>query len=297
MRLRLIGPIAALLAVCLGSTPALASSSREFQSPRHYYLALGDSLAFGFQQGKFLAEVNSGTYNPASFNTGYVDDIAARLRDVRENIRTVNLGCPGETTLTFINGGCTFTLPLHTAYGGPQQAAALAFLRAHPNQVSPITLDDGANDITPCQASPDPNCFANKLQQVGADLNASLAAIRAVAPRSEIILMQYYNPLYVVAPSTDVLVGLLNGVIAAAAAPYGARLANAFPVINHNPAFPSEAASVCGLTGMCFPPPGGDVHANDAGYALIAGQFWAASSYGERDEEGGRGDQEGQTGP
>jgi lysophospholipase L1-like esterase len=290
MRFRLMAPIAALLAVCLGSTPAFASSSREFQNPRHYYLALGDSLAFGFQLGKFLAEVKTGTYNPATFNTGYVDDLAARLRDVKENIKTVNLGCPGETTLTFITGGCSFTAPLHTAYTGSQQAAAIAFLRAHPNQVSPITLDDGANDITPCQSSGVANCFANKLQQVGADLNASLAAIRAVAPRSEIIVMQYYNPLYVLAPGTDALVGQLNGVIAAAVAPYGARLANAFPVINHNAAFPSEGASVCGLTGMCFPPPGGDVHANDAGYALIADQFWAASSYAEQDQEGDQGE-------
>lgn len=285
MRLRLIGPIAALLAVCLGSTPAFASSSREFQNPRHYYLALGDSLAFGFQLGRFLAEVNTGTYNPASFNTGYVDDFAARLRDVKENIRTVNLGCPGETTLTFIIGGCSFTAPLHTQYTGSQQAAALAFLSAHPNQVSPITLDDGANDITPCLSSSDPNCFANALQQIGADLNASLAAIRAVAPRSEIIVMQYYNPFAVANPASNGLSVALNTVIATVARAHGARLADAFTPFNLAQPQPQ---TLCALTLFCTPLH--DVHASDAGYQVIADQFWAASSYAEQDEEGDGGE-------
>ena len=103
-------------------------------------------------------------------------------------------------------------------------------------------------------------------------------------PRSEIIVMLYYNPVYVVAPTTDLLLAQLNGVIASAAAPYGVRLANAFAVINQNPTFPSEGAAVCALTGMCSPPPGGDIHANDLGYALIGTQFWAASGYGQLDQ-------------
>jgi lysophospholipase L1-like esterase len=285
MRSRWIAPVAALLAVCLGSTPTFASSSHEFQSPRHYYLALGDSLAFGFQYGKFLAEVQSGTYDPATFNTGYVNDFAARLREVKENIQTVNLGCPGETTLTFINGGCSFGLPLHTAYAGSQQGAALAFLRAHPNQVSPITLTDGANDVTPCRQSPDPTCIPRALQQIGADLDASLAAIRAAAPRSEIIVMLYYNPYAVADPSTNPVVSAGNAVIAAAAVAHGARLADAFTPFNLAPPQPQ---TLCALTLVCTALH--DVHASDAGYQVIADQFWAASSYAEPDEEGGGGE-------
>src|SRR4051812_3659792 len=37
--------------------------------------------------------------------------------------------------------------PLHTPFRSNQLAAALAFLRAHPGQVSPITVTLGGNDL------------------------------------------------------------------------------------------------------------------------------------------------------
>jgi lysophospholipase L1-like esterase len=283
---RRFGTVAVALTAVLVSTISVAAAPGEFQAPRKYYLALGDSLAFGFEQAKFTAELPNVT--AASFDTGYVDDFAATIHSARPDVGVVNYGCPGETTSSYF-AGCAwhavFGLPLHDSYTSSQEAAALAFLRAHPGQVSPITIDLGGNDalglVSQCHVIP--SCIAQGLpgvlQAVATNLSRTLADLRAAAPRSEIIVMQYYNPLYVVAPDTDVLVGQLNGVIAAASAPYGVRLADAFPVINQNPAFPTEGASVCGLTGMCFPPPGGDIHANDAGYALIAEQFWAASGY------------------
>ncbi len=274
MRTRVLGLVGAAVAVCLGTTPVLAASSQEFQAPRHYYLALGDSLAFGFQLGKYLQEIQTNTYSAASFNTGYVDDFATRLQSVHPDIQTVNLGCPGETTLTFINGGCPYPSALHTVHPGTQQAAALAFLGAHAGQVSPITLDNGANDITPCQVNPDPTCVPTALQRIGADLNASLGAIREVAPRSEIIVMLYYNPYAAANPSSNALAQALNAVIATAALAHGARLADAFTPFNL--ALP-QPQTLCTLTLFCTALH--DVHASDAGYQVIADQFWAASSY------------------
>jgi lysophospholipase L1-like esterase len=289
MRLRLFAIVAAVGALIVSSVSASATSEK-FNPPKQYYLALGDSLAFGFEQAKFVNELEHGTYNPASFDTGYVGDFAAMLQTVDPGITPVNYGCPGETTASFISGPCAYQalgdptlgippLPLHSGYPGSQQAAALAFLHAHPGQVSPITLDDGANDITPCIGMP-ASCFAAALQQIGTNLDGSLGALRAAAPDSEIIVMEYYNPFYVVDPTSDSQTAALNDVIATVAAKHGARLANAFPAINHNPNFATEFLSVCGLTGMCFPAPGGDVHANDFGYSAIAATFWAASGYG-----------------
>ncbi|TAN33282.1 SGNH/GDSL hydrolase family protein [bacterium] len=285
MHVRLSALVAALAAVLVTTTSAAAAPG-QYQAPRKYYLALGDSLAFGFELAKFDAELPNVT--AASFDTGYVDDFAAAIHSVRPDVRVVNFGCPGETTSSYFTG-CAWHavkgLPLHDTYATAQEAAALAFLNAHPGEVSPITIDLGANDVLGLAAGCNfvPSCLAQGapavLQSISTNLSTTLAELRAAAPRGEIIVMEYYNPLYVVAPSTDALLGQLNGVIAAAAAPYGARLADAFPVINHNPAFPSEGASVCGLTGMCFPAPGGDIHPNDAGYALIAQRFWAASGY------------------
>ncbi len=42
------------------------------KGPQSYYLALGDSIAYGYQPGK------GGP--PGAFDTGYVDPFAARLR-------------------------------------------------------------------------------------------------------------------------------------------------------------------------------------------------------------------------
>lgn len=283
MRLRIAAISVAFVTLIAGALPAAAAPG-QYQAPRKYYLALGDSLAYGFEQAKFSVGAPAQT-----FDTGYVDDFALAIHSLRPDVQVVNYGCPGETSSTYLTG-CTWqATPLHDAYTRSQDTAALAFLNAHPGQVSPITVDLGANDgldfIKGCHF--DSTCIAEGLpgvlETLGANLSRTLAHLRASAPRSEIIVMQYYNPLYVVAPSTDGLLVQLNGVIAAAAAPYGVRLANAFPVINQNPAFPNEGLAVCALTGMCVPAPGGDVHANDAGYALIANQFWAASGYSRLD--------------
>jgi hypothetical protein len=66
-------------------------------SSKSYYLALGDSYVYGFQNSKFLAGLP-----PAAFDTGYVDAFAARLRAIRPGIAVVNYGCPGESTNSFI---------------------------------------------------------------------------------------------------------------------------------------------------------------------------------------------------
>ncbi len=287
MRVRIAAICVAVITLVAGALPAAAAPG-QYQAPRQFYLALGDSLAYGYEQAKDTAGATQQT-----FNTGYVDDFAAAIHTLRPDVGVTNYGCPGETTSSYLSGcawHAVFGRPLHSDYSTSQEVAALAFLHSHPGQVSPITIDLGANDalgvVNGCRF--DSACIAQTfpgvLQTIGANLSLTLAHLRAAAPRSEIIVMLYYNPVYVVAPTTDLLLAQLNGVIASAAAPYGVRLANAFAVINQNPTFPSEGAAVCALTGMCSPPPGGDIHANDLGYALIGTQFWAASGYGQLDQ-------------
>src|SRR5206468_381364 len=118
-----------------GTAAVVSESSRPvYQPPQSYYLALGDSMAYGFQPTK-----NPGA-RPAAFDTGYVDLFAARLRKLAPQIQVVNYGCPGESTVTFTRGGCpAFAdgFKLHDAFHGPQLKAAQSFLRAHRGQVSP----------------------------------------------------------------------------------------------------------------------------------------------------------------
>src|SRR6202165_6128607 len=120
MRLRAIAIAAAIVGLLGGTSSALAPSGGQ-DSPGHYYLALGDSLPYAYQQAKFDAGVPAGPLDAAAFNTGYVDDFAAMVRTVQDPLPTVNFGCPGETTASYFVG-CAWHLvrglPLHTTYSG-----------------------------------------------------------------------------------------------------------------------------------------------------------------------------------
>src|SRR5262249_5545645 len=64
-----------------------------------YYLALGDSLAAGYQPN---AKTGVGYLS----GKGYADDLAYALRAANHRLDYVNLGCPGETTTSMLDGGC-----------------------------------------------------------------------------------------------------------------------------------------------------------------------------------------------
>ena len=120
------------------ATPAVPAAL-----PARYYLALGDSVAWGYGAGTERA-IATGT-----LPSGYVGRFAAALRAHGHPVRVVNLGCPGETTRSFVSGPCGWAAggnPMHRAYDGSQLNAATAFLRAHPGAVGPITLTLWAND-------------------------------------------------------------------------------------------------------------------------------------------------------
>jgi lysophospholipase L1-like esterase len=275
----------ALLAV-IGASPT--AQAADFNPPKRFYLALGDSWAFGAQLGRFFQELATGTYDPSTFNTGYVDDFAAKMRSIDPSLETVNLSCPGETTASFM-GTCLFKtlgLPLHASYQGSQESAALAFLRAHPGEVSPITIDLGFVDaLLPC-AGPtflvDVACIHGTmpaaLQSVAVNLPRILADLHRASPSSEIIVMGYYNPFYIQDPTTDALVRALNREIADIADDQDLRVANTFAPFNRTG---DETSTLCALTLMC---PGLDYHASDAGYRVIAKKFWAVSGYSRLDD-------------
>ena len=140
---------------------------------------------------------------PSGFHTGYVDVFAARFRALAPKIRVVNYGCPGESTKTFVEGGCPWLAErrrLHDAFKGTQLGAAVAFLRAHRGQVSPITLTLWGNDVFE-EFSPsckgDLVCIRSHAHAGLARFNSRLAAIvgrlRAAAPKAEIILTGAWN--------------------------------------------------------------------------------------------------------
>jgi lysophospholipase L1-like esterase len=263
--------------VLLTALAASAASGPVYQAPQAYYLALGDSMAYGIQPAKVDAGLP-----PSGFRTGYVDVLAARLRALAPKIRVVNYGCPGESTKTFVDGGCPWLAEgrrLHDAFKGTQLGAALAFLQAHRGQVSPITLTLWGADLEQlaeaCKGSF--ACIRGRaprvIAQFASRLTGILRRLRATAPKAEIILTGAWNFNVADFRRTDPIFRSVDATIARVAAANSARVAKMFPVFNPvgNP-----KGRVCALTFICSKD---DPHPTDAGYRAMAAAFLAASGY------------------
>jgi lysophospholipase L1-like esterase len=258
-----------------GTVRASATKPPKFNPPKKSYLALGDSLAFGFQFDIFNQHFPS--VPPELFVHGYVDEFGHMLQPIRPDSQTINYGCPGETTDSFIRGGCFYTargFELHDRYSGSQLDAAIAFLRSHRGQVSPITFNLGINDLNALSdlCGDDVSCYEREgplvLDQIAGNLDEILGAVRAAAPNSEIMTFTNYN----VDPRFLELIDAFNAVVKTTAAAHGVRVADVFAAFNG----PPQPETICRLTFVCT---SGDVHPSDAGYQVIADQLWQVSAY------------------
>jgi lysophospholipase L1-like esterase len=246
-----------------------------------YYLALGDSLAVGVQPS---------ANGDVPTNQGYADDVYAALHRLKPELTLVKLGCPGETTGTMISGGiCAYDQ-------GSQLAEAEKFLATH--EVVLVTIDIGANDVDGCvdlNVTPpqlDQGCVNEGGLSVAANLPYILHALRCAAgPGTTIVGMNYYDPFlaaWELGPAGQSLAeqsvtaatefnALLQTVYQAFDVPV-ADVAKAYHITDFNPVpvinLPINVFLTLTWTWMGAPPPlGPDIHANAAGYAVIAGAF------------------------
>jgi lysophospholipase L1-like esterase len=270
------------------------------------YLALGDSLAYGFHAAQFEEELKNGTFSPTHFDEGYVDDFAATLKVSNPSLTYINDGCPGETTTAFLAGsgiqGFCSNFPgnkpfpdtfLHHEYRGSQVGDALSILKANPN-VSPITLDIGSNDLLKflqetCGFPKENKCteaqFVSEFQTIAGNLANILNQLHGAAPKAQIVVIGSYNPFPgFPTPGGDLLEAALNSSLATVAASFPrTSFANTEPVFN-----PSlltggpesgDLPTICAFTAMCpggtFNP-NGDIHPTKLGYEVMAGVVNAA---------------------
>lgn len=296
-RLAAVCAAVAAMAGALALAPA-ASAARVGNT----YLALGDSLAYGYHQAQFRAEFPN--IKPETFNDGYVDDFYKLVKLFNPSAQLINDGCPGGGTETMIHGsgapgfcGGEDTSPfpyvwLHHPYSTSTQLSdALAILHANPN-VSPITLDIGANDLihfieTQCGFPAANNCteaqFGTEFAHIAGNVAYILGQLRAAAPRAQIVLVGLYNP-YPGFPSEGgdkLSAGLNQALETVAASVPGTSFANPEPLFNPSLVLgapeSTDDATICALTGMCpngtFEPtsPNADIHPTKLGYGVMAG--------------------------
>jgi lysophospholipase L1-like esterase len=272
-----------MVAALLAGTPAAAAAAPAPLGPRHYYLSLGDSFGFGLQVTRWAAMVDAGTYTPDAFNTGYTDDLAAMIRArLRPDLQVVNYSCPASGTGDMLRAdGCFFQqigLALHDGFSGSQLHAATGFLRAHPGQVSPITISIGTADmlsaIEDCQAAPVCVARSGVFRTLWENLTVILGRLRAAAPRADILLLLPHNVTVVEFPGDNPLWAAFVRELRTIAVAHDVRVADAFTAI-------TLSGRTCELTFACLPGDLADSHPNDAGYAVMARLFYRAAGYAQ----------------
>jgi lysophospholipase L1-like esterase len=279
--------IAMLAAVVAAATVALTAGANTASaaSKATYYLSLGDSLAQGYEP---IGGPPSSAA-PPGYDQGYADQLFKLERDKFTQLQLVKLGCGGESTVSMLYGSQDRNVALscgppsfyqqHYLDGGTQLAEAVAFLREHQGSVAFVTIDIGANDVL------GPSGLGPALS----NLPVILADLRAAAGRDVPIFgMNYYDPFAPQAwsggglPALQAQVAgivaindLLESVYAAAGDPV-ADVESAFSVTDFTPVdgTPLDVLRECQWTWICTPPPlGPDIHANTAGYGVIAQAF------------------------
>jgi lysophospholipase L1-like esterase len=241
------------------------------QLGHHYFLALGDSITFGYQPD-------------LNFTAGYVDDVFADLQKAGVT-DVVNYGCAGETTTSMIQGNCLGHLIHHNGYTGPQLTAAVKFLHAHPSRVSPITLEIGANDLLPdwndatCMPTSSVNSDLatmdhNLTHTILPSLVNTLEAPSGSRP-GDLVMLNYYDPFIKHCPGSTGFVHMFNDHLAADAAVYR------IPIVDVYTAFGGDmlmAANICQYTWYCDPQ-FHDFHPTTLGYRKIADAVENALAY------------------
>lgn len=165
--------IGCAMVLVIALTALFASSASAKPPITKTYLALGDSLAFGYSLQLFNENFSLGE-PPSAFEHGYATVYYKNSKVSGQQL--INNGCPGETTDSMIGNGalaaalgipgespCAYHksgLPLHHEYGGVSQLenalAVIAIGAGEGKPVTTVTLDIGANDelkaIASCEA-------------------------------------------------------------------------------------------------------------------------------------------------
>jgi len=272
MRWSWLSSVIGILGVLAVGSAAVTSCYPGSSNPpplTRYYVSMGDSLSTG---------------TGVSAGQGYVDDVFTHESTRLSGLVAQRFGCPGATTTSMINGGgCSYA-------DGSQLATAEAFLAAHSSSVAFVTIDIGANDVTPCFTATGVNdtCLQSATATVQANLATIMDGLRSAGGSVPIFGMTYYDPFLAtwIAGSHDAATQSEQATVSGNAAittlyeSRGAHVADVqttFDTTNfaltgsyNGSTVPQNVANVCAWTLMC---PAGNIHANATGYQLIADTF------------------------
>jgi lysophospholipase L1-like esterase len=261
---------------------AVVASATADPEPTSYYVSLGDSLARGVQPGSDGRSQET--------NQGYVDFVARGLARSHPGVRSVKLGCSGETTASMLSGGhCTYR-------GGSELAAAERFLRGHRGHVAAVTVNIGDNDVEQCMTNSriDEKCVSTQLAGIRSRLPGIASRLRAAAGAGvPVVGLTDYDQFLAywlegaagqrMARRSVQVVDELNstmnaiyqkaGVLAAdATGPFATNDLSHQVALKGHGQVPLAVQRICTWTWACSAPPiGFNDHANATGYRVLGG--------------------------
>jgi lysophospholipase L1-like esterase len=247
------------------------------------YLALGDSVTFGYEESQVVPAPN---YGDASSFVAYPELLGTEL-----HLRVANAACSGETSSSLINAaaqsnGCENSIqnpsvgyrtqfPLHVNYSGSQLAYAVSYLKKHKN-VRLVSLMIGANDFFVCQETTPDKCASLGEQSavigtVEKNVATILKAIRKQAKyNGQIVIVNYYALNYADQTAAQQS-ALLNQSVDNAARPFHVEFADGFGVFGAAAAHSAGSSCTAGLLTQLVNGPGPcGIHPSYAGQSLLA---------------------------
>ncbi len=281
IRLAGLAALVVALGLAAGGPTALSSAA----DTTMYYVSLGDSYAQGFQPGTVG---NSETLN------GFSDKLSQLLSSDGHAMTLENFGCGRVNSTTILTKlGCRFPAEDGVRHPTTSQAvAATNFITAHPGQIGLITIAIGINDFDRCHDF-ERTCIRRTLRDTHLSSNLtklSMALRNAAGTQVPILAITYPDPFlgrwlhpghqrHIANRSVQMYRSIINPRIAAGLASANVTVvditaASSAYVAQSNTqtlapygVIPTSVARVCQLTWFCSR---GDIHATDAGYALIA---------------------------
>ena len=262
------------LALALAGAATAASANSLAGRGNDGFLALGDSVVFGYIEAAGYAYGN-----PRNF-LGYPDYVGAALR-----FSVANASCPGETTAGFISwAGADYkcrpyraNFPLHVSYSDTQLDYAMSYLQSH-KQTRLVTIGLGANDLFLLQAACNSDLACVQaglpalLDTIYTNMSTILQNLRSTGYRGVLMVVNYYSSDYADPVPTGIMAAI-NQSLAAAAAANGAVVADVFTAFQKS-ASPSPADGKTCMVGLLNADPANqwacDDHPSQSGQELLA---------------------------
>jgi lysophospholipase L1-like esterase len=277
LRVAAVGSVLACVLALVSVVPASATSTSN--SNPNNYLALGDSVPFG--------------YNPLLVKPGVDPSVFVGYPQLASNLfqpklKVFNASCPGETSgslidVTALDNGCQsyrqYIGALHVSYQGSQLQYAERYVAANP-RTKFVSLMIGANDLLLLQkqCGTDNVCLSNGLLSLVGTLSANLTTIysglRAAGFKGDFVAVTYYSTNYT-DPVTTGAVFAVDKVLADVTKAFGGKVADGFGAFEAAAAPSGGDPCVAGLL-IRLAPTMCNIHPSPAGANLLASALYAA---------------------